>query len=66
MSPKVSNVMKRVVKDYKVCQKLAKSVSQPNVTLPKASSLNEIITMDLKSFGLKYMLWIINSFSRFV
>ena len=52
MSPEVSNVIKRVVKDCKVCQKFAKSVSQPKVMLPKASSFNKIVTMDLKSFGL--------------
>ena len=34
--------------------------------LPKASSFNEIVTIDLKSFRSKYVLWIINNFSRFV
>ena len=41
-------------------------MSRPEVTLPKASSFNEVITMDLKSFGSKHVLWIIDSFSRIV
>ena len=53
MSLELANVIRRVVKDFKVCQKFPKSVSQPKVTSSKASSFNEIVTMDLKSFGLK-------------
>ena len=34
--------------------------------LPKASLFNEVVTLDLKAFGSKYVLWIIDSFSRFV
>ena len=66
MSPTVSKNIKKVVKDCRICQKFAKSVSRPKVTLPKASSFNKIVTLDLKSFGLKHVLWIIDSFSRFV
>ena len=36
------------------------------VTLPKASSLNEDVTLDLKDFGNMYVLWMIDSFSRFM
>ena len=50
----------------KVYQKFAKSVSRPKVTLPKASLFHEIVTMDLKSFGSKYVILIIDSFNRFV
>ena len=58
--------MKRVVKDCRICSKFAKSVSRPKVRLPKPNLLNKVVTMDLKSFGLKCVLWIIDSFSRFV
>ena len=30
------------------------------------STFNEVVTLDLKTFGLKHVLWIIDSFSRFV
>ena len=36
------------------------------MTLPKASSFNEVVTLDLKEFGSKYVLWMIDSFSRFI
>ena len=66
MSLTVSRNIQKIVEDCRICQKFAKSVSRPKVTLPKASSFNEIVTLDLKSFGLKHILWIIDSFSRFL
>ena len=66
MSPKMMNTIERVVNDCKVCQKLQKSIAQPCVTLPKASSFNEVVTLDFKEFGNKYVLWMIDSFSRFM
>ena len=36
------------------------------MTLPKTTSFNEVITLDLKEFGSKYILWMIDSFSRFI
>ena len=52
MSPKVSADIKRVVKGCKICQRFVKSVSRPKVTLPKASKFNEMVTLNLKAFGL--------------
>ena len=46
--------------------KFAKLVSRPKITLPKTSTFNEVVTLDLKSFGSKYVLWIKDSFCRFV
>ena len=66
MSPGLANIMDRVVNDCKVCQKFQKSVVRPWVILPTASSFNEVVTLDLKEFGSKYILWIIDSFSRFI
>ena len=66
MGPEVANVIRRAVKDCRVCQNFAKSVSRPKVTLPIACLFNGIITIDLKSFGSNYVLWMIDSFSLFV
>ena len=66
MSPKVSENIENLVQICKICQKFAKWVSRPKVNLLKSSTFNEVVTLDLKTFGLKYVLWIIDSFSRFV
>ena len=66
MSPELSNVIDHVVNDCKVCQKFQRSVARPRVTLPKSTSFNEVVTLDLKEFGSKYVLLMIDSFSRFM
>ena len=66
MSKKVSNEVGKVVNGCKVCQKFAKLVSRPKITLPKSSTFNEVFTLDFKSFGSNHILWIIDSFSRFL
>ena len=66
MSPEMMNIVERVVNDCKVCQKFQKSIAWPHVTLPKTTSFNEVVTLDLKEFGTKYVLWMIDSFSRFM
>ena len=66
MYPELMNVIHRVVNDCKVCQKFSKSVARLRVTLPKATSFNEVVTLDLKEFCSKYVLWMIDSFSRFM
>ena len=66
MSPRLMDVITRVVNDFKVCQKVAKSVSKPRVALPKVTSFNEVVILDLKEFGSKYILWVIDSFTRFM
>ena len=53
-------------KDCKICQKFGRSMVKPKVAMPKAGAFNEIVTMDLKQFGDKYVLWCIDSFTRFV
>jgi len=64
--PETAKLIKQVVKDCKICQKFGRSMVKPKVTLPKATSFNEIVTLDLKQFGDKYVLWCINAFTRFV
>ena len=56
MSPVLVTVINRVVNDCWVCQKFEKSIVWPTVTLPKSISFNEIVTLDLKEFGSKYLL----------
>ena len=48
-----------------ICQKFSKSLVKPKIALPIASSFNEIVTLDLKQFGDKYVLWCICAFTRF-
>ena len=64
MSPEMMNIIERVVNDFKVCQTFQKLIAQPRETLPKSTSFNEVVTLDLKEFGTKYVLWMIDSFSR--
>ena len=59
-------LIRQVVKDCKICQKFGRSMVKPKVALPKATSFNEIVTLDLKQFGDKYVLWCIDAFTRFV
>ena len=66
MSPDVVNMIDCVVNDCRVCQRFKKSVARPKVTLPKTRSFNEVVTLDLKEFGTKYVLWMIESFTRFI
>ena len=35
-------------------------------TLPKSWSFNEVVTLDLKEMGTKHILWMIDSFTRFI
>ena len=66
MSPEVSKEITIVVQSFRVCQKLAKLVSRPKVTLLRLSTFNEVGTLDLKAFESKYVIWIIDSFNRFL
>ena len=51
MSPELFNVIDHVVNDCKVCWKFQRSVAIPRETLPKSTSFNEVVTLDLKEFG---------------
>ena len=41
-------------------------MARPRVTLPKSRSFNEVVTLDLKEFRTKHILWMIDSFTRFI
>ena len=66
MSLEMSIVINRVINDCKVSQKFQCLVARPRVSLFWTTSFNEIVTLDLKEFGSKYILWMINLFSRFM
>merc|ERR1712177_58585 len=66
IGPDTVKLIKQVVRDCKKCQKFGRSMVKPKVALPKASSFNEIVTLDLKQFGYKYVLWCIDAFTKFV
>ena len=61
IGPDTVKLIKQVVRDCKICQKFGRSMVKPKVALPKASSFNEIVTLDLKQFGGKYVLWCIDA-----
>ena len=66
MSPEMANVFNQVISDCKVCQKFQRLVARPRVSLPRVTSFNKVVTLDLKEFGSKYVLWMIDAFSRFI
>ncbi len=66
IGPDTVKTIKRVVRDCKICQKFGKSMVKPKIALPNASSFNEVVTLDLKQFGNKHVLWCIDSFTRFI
>ena len=49
-----------------MCQKFGKSMVKPKTALPRGGSFYEIVTLDLKQFGSKHVLWCIDAFTRFV
>ena len=49
-----------------MCQKFKRSVARPRVSLPKATLFKKVVTLDLKEFGSKYVLWMIDSLTRFI
>ena len=66
IGPETVKTIRQVVKDCKICQKFGRSMVKPKVVLPRATSFNEIVTLDLKQFGNKYVLWCIDAFTIFV
>ena len=36
------------------------------MALPKVTDFNQVVTLDLKQFGDKYVLWVVDSFTRFI
>ena len=66
LTNELKDVIKKVVDQCKVCQKFRKSMPRPSTTLPKCNDFNQIVTLDLKQWGNKYILWMVCSFTRFL
>ena len=62
----VRRLIKKVCESCTVCQKMQKSQCKPKVALPKVTDFNQVVTMDLKLFGDRYVLWLVDSFTRFI
>ena len=58
------NTIASVVNNCRICQKYHKYVVRPKI--PKLSSFNEVVTLDLKEIGSKYILWMVHSFTKFI
>lgn len=59
-----SGVLKSICENCNTCKLFQRTPSRPIVALPLASSFNEIVCMDLKSWKSRYILHIIDMFSR--
>ena len=66
LTKELKETIKKVVDQCKVCQKFRKSMPRPSTTLPKCNDFNQIVTLDLKQWGHKYILWMVCSFTRFL
>lgn len=58
--------IKKVLNDCQVCNKRKKSLGTPKVAVPHATEFNQIITADLKDMSSKFILWIVDSFTKFM
>merc|ERR1712112_399306 len=66
IGPNTIKTIKKVVQECKICQKFSKSMVKPKIALPVATSFNEIVTLDLKQFGDRYVLWCVDACTRFI
>ena len=66
LTDEVRKLISKVCETCPVCQKFQKSQSRPKVALPKVTDFNQVVTLDLKLFGEKYVLWFVDSFTRFI
>ena len=55
-----------VVDNCETCKRNSRSKSKPSVAIPKAGDFNEIVALDLKKVGEKYILWMVCTFTKFV
>ena len=62
----VRKKIKRVCEDCRVCKKFRKSFGRPKVTIPKEVDFNEVVSLDLKQYGKKNVLWMVCTFTRFL
>ncbi len=66
LDDEVRKKIKRVCEQCRVCKKFKKSLGRPKVSLPKVMDFNEIVSLDCKQFGSKNVLWMVDTFTRFI
>ena len=66
LDSEVRKLIKRVFEDCRICKKFRKSLGRPRITIPKTMDFNEIVSLDCKQFGDKNVLWIVDTFTRFI
>ena len=66
VTPETRKVVQQVISSCRECKKFGKSLPRPKTTLPKVCDTNQIITWDLKEWDNRHIMWMIDSFSRFV
>merc|ERR1712105_220626 len=58
--------IEKVLEKCEICKKNSRSKSKPSVAIPRATDFNSIVSINLKSVGHKYILWMICSFTKFM
>ena len=62
----VRKMLKNVIESCNVCKRYKKTPPRPRVALAKASSINEIVSVDLKEKGSRYILYMCDEFSGYM
>ena len=63
--PEFSSMLDKIIDGCEGCIMKKKTPARPSVALPRATDFNEILSMDLKIWEGKYILYMIDSFSRY-
>ena len=66
LTDEIKKTIRKVVINCKVCQKFKRSLGRPKVAISKVTDFNQIVAIDLKQNGSKYILWMVCSFTRFI
>ena len=62
---KLESVLENISKSCEVCLKFKRPVPRPIVALPLAAKFNDVVAMDLKSFGDSYFLVVVDHATRY-
>ena len=66
LDTKINKLIDEVVENCKICKRNSRSKSKPSVAIPRATDFISIVSIDLKSIGDKYILWMVCGFTKFV
>ena len=58
--------IRETVENCEICQQNMRSRSKPSIAIPRATDFNAIVTLDLKEVGKKYILWMVDAFTRLI